>query len=180
MTPFWYSLAGIILGQWFLRIGLRRCVVREGDDPRCAQCGYILRGISSARCPECGADVKANTIYGIVRRNRPLMVLGCIGVIAGMMGFRHCWDAPLYTDFWYGHAPTFVLLRQAEYSQYSRGAWAAISKRAKAGELTGATARDVYKAAMANVTASNAAVPLFLPPQQNLWATSGSGRWPKA
>lgn len=30
---------------------------RDNADPSCAHCGYCLRGLTSARCPECGTSV---------------------------------------------------------------------------------------------------------------------------
>jgi hypothetical protein len=30
---------------------------REGGETRCRRCGYILRGISEPRCPECGERI---------------------------------------------------------------------------------------------------------------------------
>ena len=32
-------------------------------DPLCPFCGYILRGIDSARCPECGNDIDYATLH---------------------------------------------------------------------------------------------------------------------
>lgn len=34
-----------------------RRIVRQVPPGRCARCGYDLRGITSSRCPECGASV---------------------------------------------------------------------------------------------------------------------------
>lgn len=39
-----------LLTHWF---GTRR----EDDETRCRKCGYILRGITEPRCPECGERI---------------------------------------------------------------------------------------------------------------------------
>lgn len=31
-----------------------RALVDSQDSPRCSQCGYSLKGLTKARCPECG------------------------------------------------------------------------------------------------------------------------------
>jgi hypothetical protein len=66
-------------------------------DPRCGRCGYIVRGISTLRCPECGSDLRE---VGIVaaRGGRPswgpaialgllwsLVVFGTASVLAAAM-----------------------------------------------------------------------------------------------
>ena len=42
--------------MWLLRILLGRAKkAEEGDEePRCGECGYLLRGLTSEVCPECG------------------------------------------------------------------------------------------------------------------------------
>src|SRR5687768_8193859 len=42
----------------------------EPADPRCGACGYIVRGIESLRCPECGSDLRAVGIDVGRRRGR--------------------------------------------------------------------------------------------------------------
>jgi hypothetical protein len=31
----------------------------QAAEPQCMQCGYLLYGLSTGRCPECGADAAA-------------------------------------------------------------------------------------------------------------------------
>jgi len=46
----------IIGGLWFCFRVRRFCSLRD-DGVRCIRCGYCLRGIESARCPECGTSI---------------------------------------------------------------------------------------------------------------------------
>jgi hypothetical protein len=68
VSPSWQFGAGISLA-WFLPVLLIAFAVyglltwRFGprgpidDETRCRECGYILRGISEPRCPECGERI---------------------------------------------------------------------------------------------------------------------------
>lgn len=38
--------------------GTRRAKVETNTEPRCGQCGYVVRGIMSLTCPECGGDLR--------------------------------------------------------------------------------------------------------------------------
>lgn len=42
-------VAGLVIGAV-----LRRRAVHDPDGARCRKCGYLLRGLTSDRCPECG------------------------------------------------------------------------------------------------------------------------------
>jgi len=41
----------------FGSLGWRFPVNRQSSETRCRKCGYILRGISEPRCPECGERI---------------------------------------------------------------------------------------------------------------------------
>ncbi|MCG3136659.1 MAG: hypothetical protein HJJLKODD_00494 [Phycisphaerae bacterium] len=63
-----YILSGVLHSEWILLLGQLgfiasgTCLViacfknvkTEVEHLRCLQCGYILKGISEPRCPECG------------------------------------------------------------------------------------------------------------------------------
>ncbi|MEW6250587.1 MAG: hypothetical protein AB1716_08055 [Planctomycetota bacterium] len=53
-VPFGYALTAAALGGWGLLYLTARA--RE-DETRCRKCGYILRGLSEPRCPECGERI---------------------------------------------------------------------------------------------------------------------------
>src|SRR3990172_1693030 len=63
-----YAFCGILLGPVALLFNelLARCVGRtpseEPFEPMCESCGYSLRGLSVARCPECGASFDASIL----------------------------------------------------------------------------------------------------------------------
>lgn len=50
---------GVTGVSWMRRRFIRDCLApilkREG---RCLRCGFVVRSLSSARCPECGFDIK--------------------------------------------------------------------------------------------------------------------------
>jgi hypothetical protein len=45
---------GLLLGFCAARRTLRAATRAADPEPRCAQCGYRLRGLDRPRCPECG------------------------------------------------------------------------------------------------------------------------------
>jgi hypothetical protein len=45
------TVPGVVIAVWLAR----RCPLDA--DCRCRKCGYILRGISEPRCPECGEAI---------------------------------------------------------------------------------------------------------------------------
>ncbi|MDB5332169.1 MAG: hypothetical protein JWP03_3320 [Phycisphaerales bacterium] len=51
------ALAGVTLGVVHRKWAARPPVV-IGREPRCGQCGYIVRGIATFICPECGSDLR--------------------------------------------------------------------------------------------------------------------------
>src|SRR5687767_4520640 len=65
-------LAAVVfgLGAYLALTGYRPR--RRGDSPHCRKCDYIIAGLETPRCPECGADLSAKgaIVYG-ERRMRP-------------------------------------------------------------------------------------------------------------
>src|SRR5262252_8350078 len=54
---------------------------RRGDEPHCIKCDYILIGIQSDRCPECGTLLSPRTIVYGERYRRPWRIVGGILMI---------------------------------------------------------------------------------------------------
>ena len=51
-------LIGIIVGTSILALGcLYRTRRREPRETLCRRCGYILRGLATPKCPECGESI---------------------------------------------------------------------------------------------------------------------------
>ncbi len=50
---------------WFVtwRVNRKPQVNDRSGEPRCGQCGYIVRGLSELNCPECGADLREVGIH---------------------------------------------------------------------------------------------------------------------
>lgn len=66
-----FSILGIALGLWLIVKSRRKA---KSSEPRCHKCDYLLHGISSNRCPECGTIIDGSPR---MRRSR-VFVLGGI------------------------------------------------------------------------------------------------------
>lgn len=61
IAPDEYAVIGIVLGlAAFSQLLAIRLYVRVSPTPGMCECGYDLKGLPSARCPECGASIQAN------------------------------------------------------------------------------------------------------------------------
>jgi len=128
-----------LVGCDLLYLGRRR---RVGAEPHCRQCDYLLIGITSERCPECGmARSPANIVYGDRRRRRAAFVTGWL-----VLGTSVCLGGySLYSNVqWYEHIPTFLVLRDLQSARLATAqkAWTELMRRDAAGSLSGQT-RDV-------------------------------------
>ncbi|HEX2973530.1 MAG TPA: hypothetical protein VHP11_14440 [Tepidisphaeraceae bacterium] len=85
---FWLWRSGR-LGMWMQAAGRAGLLAGNGGgEPRCGQCGYIVRGIGGFTCPECGKDLRE---VGIVTRRQnasgwssvvPLVIVWSVGMYA--------------------------------------------------------------------------------------------------
>ena len=57
---FFFTVATATAGAFLIRIG--HWPRRKGTDPFCNRCNYVLLGIDSDRCPECGQFLSPRTI----------------------------------------------------------------------------------------------------------------------
>jgi hypothetical protein len=87
-------LVGIIVWQVW-----RRPLAR---DPLCGHCGYIVRGISSLTCPECGSDLREAGIFPAGMR-LPIGARGRIVIWSAALPFL---AAPLSLILQYAAGPT--------------------------------------------------------------------------
>ncbi len=55
-----YFIASILVVGLVIGILLARAFRsgKQKSDPVCGKCGYIVRGISTLTCPECGSDLR--------------------------------------------------------------------------------------------------------------------------
>src|SRR5262245_26880220 len=57
---------------------------RVGDEPRCRRCRYIVKGVESGQCPECGLELGPRSIrVGLRYRRRGALALGAVALLAG-------------------------------------------------------------------------------------------------
>lgn len=59
-------LTGLAVAIVFVVLVRRRYRATPAD-PQCGKCGYIVRGVPSLRCPECGADLREVGIVAAAR-----------------------------------------------------------------------------------------------------------------
>jgi hypothetical protein len=126
------------LGLYLARAGLRPR--RRGDSPHCRKCDYILSGLETPRCPECGADLSAAgaIVYGErhVRRGRAgiglaLVVIGLAAVVLALTpGFRQI--------NWYQYKPAAWVIKDLKSSDLNQAAvaWKELSRRMDEGGLS--------------------------------------------
>jgi hypothetical protein len=70
-------------GAFCIRIG--HWPRRTGTDPFCGKCDYVLLGLESERCPECGQYLSSRTIVrGHRRRRGGVTFVGGVLVVVGM------------------------------------------------------------------------------------------------
>jgi general secretion pathway protein G len=99
----WLVLSGVILLP-ILGIKIIRCAVqpaREGNLPHCGKCNYLLIGIESERCPECGTPLTAsNVLLGEPIRRPGLVAIGVFLVLVGP-GLYCIADTPEFTSYFH-------------------------------------------------------------------------------
>jgi len=128
-------LAGMIIAA-NLFIGRRRYV---GTEPHCRRCGYLLRGLESSRCPECGSPLSpGNIVFGQrTRRWKPFiaawLLIALVGslFVLGIVGYANKVD-------WYHYDPAYLVLKDAASSNLavSHRAWTELIRRDAAGALS--------------------------------------------
>jgi hypothetical protein len=93
---------------------------RRGDEPYCRPCGYLLVGLNSQRCPECGAMLSsANIVHG---RRHSRHLLGSAGLALLLLGLAvlGTWLAGELSEInWYQFKPTFLVIRDLGSSSAS-------------------------------------------------------------
>lgn len=72
MLPMLTAAVLSVVGASLCHYALSRRAPCDRDEPRCANCGYIVRGLAHPRCPECGSDLHAENA---IRRERPTTAL---------------------------------------------------------------------------------------------------------
>src|SRR3954452_894523 len=104
-----------LVGITLIKVG--RWPRRHGGRPRCAKCDYLVVGISSERCPECGSILAGKgTVFGPRVRSARLWVSGVIILIMAL-----AWGGPyVYRSVaWYHLKPARWVMSDLESRKLS-------------------------------------------------------------
>src|SRR5580704_7366174 len=110
-----------------------------GTDPHCRKCDYLLHGLESGRCPECGSMLStAEIVYG-ERRRRVLSLAGgwLLILVVGLLIVSGEFSNIQQID-WYHYVPTYFVLRDLNSTNQASQiqAWADLTTRDSAGSLS--------------------------------------------
>src|SRR2546422_6434338 len=108
------SLSVFALGCAVLRLGIKSRRLVPGDELRCPRCAYLLIGINSEQCPECGTPTK-HAIKGTLHRRSAVIATGVLVALIGVYGTGFSWREPLTQAWWYKVAPLRALVWQQKY-----------------------------------------------------------------
>ncbi|HEX8911766.1 MAG TPA: hypothetical protein VF796_05360, partial [Humisphaera sp.] len=83
----WFVVGSAFVVAGLVAWTLGRFPRRRGRTPHCRRCGYVLTGLTSDRCPECGRDV--GTSKAVVRGERHVRPrvawAGLLSVVVGLL-----------------------------------------------------------------------------------------------
>lgn len=125
-----------LVGSFLLYLGRRR---RIGDEPHCRHCNYLLHGLSSERCPECGSlPSSATIVYGEPRRRWKTFLAGWIVLLlVGILAFTGGISQLQNVD-WYHFKPTHFVLKDLNSGILpdQQRAWTELMRREAAKSLS--------------------------------------------
>ncbi|MGD0139222.1 MAG: hypothetical protein ABSD28_10115 [Tepidisphaeraceae bacterium] len=102
-----------LCGLWMILRPSRR---RVGIEPRCHHCDYILIGITSERCPECGTVIDPRHAARGHRRSRRIRVITGLVLLSVALAVSWSpvenWSQSIY---WYQYRPTFLVMQDLEH-----------------------------------------------------------------
>ncbi|HTW95465.1 MAG TPA: hypothetical protein VMD30_11755 [Tepidisphaeraceae bacterium] len=126
----------LVLGGRLLYVGRKRWI---GTEPHCRQCDYLLHGIDSERCPECGSYLsQATIVHGEARRKWNAFVAGWLILMALLAGVGVVGSGQLQQIDWYHYLPTYFVMRDLNSAAPAtvQRAWTELTRREKAGSLS--------------------------------------------
>src|SRR5258706_3467735 len=139
-----------LVGLCLLKIG--RWPRRRGNGRYCRSCEYNLSGLTSARCPECGAELSVQTeVTGERRRRAGLAWIGALLLIISLAGLGMVWWGPLKQVDWYRYKPSRWVaadLRSTDDELVER-AWNELERRRRDRPLSDAVEYTASEAALA-------------------------------
>lgn len=153
----WIGPVGIllvVLGGLNILLQTRR---RDGDQPHCRSCNYLLHALQSDRCPECGTELSApNVARGAPRpwwkalRPRAILIILLGAAILAV------WVAQAQNFNWYQYKPTYFVLRDLNSPKAlgAQRAWSELVARDSAGSLWPSSRDAMVRFALARQAAA--------------------------
>lgn len=130
----------VLLSSLSLYAGRKR---RVGDEPHCRGCNYLLHGLQSQQCPECGLTLSPDAIvHGEPRRRLSFWIAGWLALLLLAALLFTGTISQLRTIDWYHYRPTFMVFKDLNsvYPSDVQAAWTELLRRDAAGSLS-ATSR---------------------------------------
>ncbi|HMB95693.1 MAG TPA: hypothetical protein VKK61_06605 [Tepidisphaeraceae bacterium] len=112
---------------------------RIGQEPHCRRCDYLLIGLSSNCCPECGAELsRRNIVHGNKRNQASVAWIGAAALVLGLTMAIGVITAGIVLPNFYHYLPTFILMRELQPSinSWHNAAFDELNRRDLAGELS--------------------------------------------
>jgi hypothetical protein len=155
------------LAIYLLIVGRRR---RIGTEAHCRKCNYLLHGIDSDRCPECGPILDtAGIVRGEWQRRLVPFVFGWL-IVGGLAVFLAVGGFSAARNInWYHYKPTHFVLKdlKSQNAALSLQAWDELVRRDGAGSLSAAARNELVVFALAQqrwITSATGCKPAIFPP----------------
>jgi hypothetical protein len=131
---------------------------RMGNEPYCRACGYLLIGIDSQRCPECGVFLSPLAIVHGQRRRRLGLGWTGVAVLVLLIGLLCPYLAGEFDDIsWYEMKPTFWVIHDLRSSSPSDAyrAMLELKRRENGGTLSLKNEQQIIEIALAEQATTN-------------------------
>ncbi|MGA2584188.1 MAG: hypothetical protein ABSG31_12995 [Tepidisphaeraceae bacterium] len=103
------AMLGLFIGLFSMMIGWPR---RVGTNPHCRACDYLLIGIASERCPECGGVLAAhNVVHGEKTKRGRAFFVGLFCTLLALAMLVAIDSGSLSQIDWYHFKPAFFVMR---------------------------------------------------------------------
>lgn len=136
------ALALIAVGSWICLTGL--IARRQGFERRCSHCDYILSGLHSRKCPECGSEFsESEQCVGQQKRKLSRIAYGVPVLLLGMGLVSDSWLHWSNGIIWYRCLPTSLVARSMMIGE--RNATAVLTERCLSNRLSRADAQLITR-----------------------------------
>jgi hypothetical protein len=126
----------ILLAIALLIRGRKRWI---GSEPHCRKCNYLLHGLTSDRCPECGAILSSAAIVAGQPRRRSVSFISGWLIILLLAIFLIASSTSTFQNInWYQYKPTWLVLRDlnSQTPATVQTAWTELVRRDGLGSLS--------------------------------------------